>query len=61
MLILQFQIYFSLFCISFQISAYFTFQLFCVDDTAHNIKYSDGIVKPNNPANSMKDSNYVYY
>ena len=42
----QLVIQFSLFYISSQITAYFTFELFCVDDTIDSIKYSEGSITP---------------
>ena len=59
--IMQLSIYFSLFYISTQITAYFTFHLFCVDDYIYNMTYSEGIIKPINPKPPGKNLTYIYY
>ena len=59
----HFLIYFSSFYISSQLTVYFTFEFFCVDNNLDRIKYTGGEIEPNNPRDPFKlhDNNYVYY
>ena len=57
---MKLSIYFSLFYISSSIIAYFTFQLFCVNDIVFNIAYSEGSIKPINPKENIQNLNYIY-
>ena len=60
--IIQIFFIFSSFYFSLHLSAYFTFEFFCVDDTIDRIKYSGGEIKPYNPQTViLLDINYIFY